>query len=118
MWQDTRSLTSMNLHARNSHQQPFRRSHTPVCMLVTSIANMSTGITTKDLLMVRAWTPGQQPTTLDCYITQTKTASSSLTDRTLAPIQTWPLQVSARTADCRTDMHLQSSHSHNIGLPS
>jgi len=42
------------------------RSHTPVCMLVTSTANMSTEVKTKHLLTVKAWTPWQNPTALDC----------------------------------------------------
>ena len=41
-----RSLTSTNLHARDSHLRPSLRSHTPVCMLATSTAIMSTGVTT------------------------------------------------------------------------
>ena len=47
---------SPNLHARDSHQWPSRRSHTPGYTLVASTANMSTGVTTKHLLTVRAWT--------------------------------------------------------------
>ena len=39
-------------------------------MLVTSTANMSTGVTANHFLTVRAWTPGQHLTTLDCCITQ------------------------------------------------
>jgi len=38
----------------------------PVCMLVTSSVSMWIGSTAKYLL-VRAWTLGQQPTTLGCY---------------------------------------------------
>jgi len=38
MSQDIRSLTSTNLHVRDSHQRPSRRSHNPVCVLVTSTA--------------------------------------------------------------------------------
>ena len=38
--------TSTNLHARDPLQRPFRRSHTPVCMLATSVASMSIGVTT------------------------------------------------------------------------
>jgi len=106
--QDTRSLTSTNLHTSHSHQQPSRRFHSPVCMLVTSSANMSSGVTTKYLLTVRAWTPGKHQATLDCCITQRK-QPASLTDRTSAPIQTWPSRVSARTADCRTDVFWESS---------
>ena len=64
-------LTSTNLHARHSHQRPSRRSHTPVCMLVTSTANMSTG---------GAWDPGQYPATLDYCIIQRKQPVASLTD--------------------------------------
>jgi len=45
--------------------------------LVTSTANMSTGVTTKHLLTVRAWTPGQHPTTSDCCMTQKESASFS-----------------------------------------
>ena len=44
--QDTRSSTSTNLHARDLHQRPSWRSHTPVCTLTTSIASMPTGVTT------------------------------------------------------------------------
>jgi len=54
--------------------------HTPACMLATSTVNMSTGVTTKHLLTVRAWTPGQHPTTLDCCMTQSKQPLSSLID--------------------------------------
>jgi len=84
-------------------QLPSRRSHTPVCMLVTSIANMSSGVTTKHLLTVSldAW---QHPPTLVCCIIQRKQPASSLTDGTSSPTQTWPSRVSARTADCRTDV--------------
>ena len=46
-------------------------------MLVTSTANMSTVVTTKHLLTLRAWTPGQHPTTLHFCITQRKQASFS-----------------------------------------
>ena len=102
--QDVRLLTSTNLHDRNSYQRPSRRSHTPVCMLATSTANMSTGATAKHLLTVRAWTPGQQPTTLNCCMTQRKQPVSPLTDGTSASTQTWPPRVSARTTDCRTDV--------------
>jgi len=35
-------------------------------MLATSTANMSTGATAKHPLTLRAWSPGQHPTTLDC----------------------------------------------------
>ena len=101
--QDTRSLTSTNHHARDSHQRPSRRSHTTIFMLVTSIANISTGVTTKHLT-VRAWTPGQHPAILVCCITQRKQPAFSLIDGTLAPTQTWPSRVSAKTADCRTDV--------------
>jgi len=38
--------TSANLPARDSHQRPSRRSHTPVCALTISTANMSTAVTT------------------------------------------------------------------------
>ena len=108
---------STNLRARDSHQRPSRRSHTPVCMLVTSTANMSTGVTKKHLQTVKAWTPGQHPTTLVYYITQRKQPASSLTDGTSAPNQIWPSRVSARTADCLTDMSYESSPGHNISLP-
>ena len=57
-------------------------------MLVTSTANMSTGVTTKHLLTVRAWTPGQHQTNLDCCITQRKRPVFSLTGGTSAPTQT------------------------------
>ena len=103
-----RSLTSTNLHAHDSHQWPSRRSHTPVCMLVTSTANMSTGVTpTCQLgytLTVKAWTPGQHPTTFDCCMTQRKQPVSPLPDGKPAPTRTWPSRVSARTADCRTNV--------------
>jgi len=39
-------------------------------MLATSTANMSTGVIAQYLLTLRAWTPGQQPTTLRCRMTQ------------------------------------------------
>ena len=61
---------STNLRARDSHQRPSRRSHNPACMLATSTANMLTEATTKHFLTVRAWTTGQQPTTLGCCTTQ------------------------------------------------
>ena len=48
---------------------------------------------------VRAWTPGQHPTTLDCCTTQRKQPVSSLAVGTSATTQTWPSRVSARTAD-------------------
>ena len=114
--QDTRSLTSTNLHARDLHQRPSRRSHSPVCMLVTSIVNMSTGVTTKHLRTVRAWTPGQHQTTLDYCVTQRK-HPASLINGTSAPIQTWPLRVSARTADCRTDVFPTSQHRPSLITP-
>jgi len=87
---DIRSLTSTNLHTRDSHQRPSRRSHTPACMLATSTADMSPGVTTKHPLTVRAWTPGQHPTTFDCCTTQRKQLASSLSNGTSAPTQTWP----------------------------
>jgi len=68
----------------------FRRSHTSACMLVTPIANMSTGVTAKHPVMVRAWTPGQQPTTSGCRMTQREQSVSPLTDGTSAPTRTWP----------------------------
>jgi len=40
---------STNLHTCIAHQWLSRHSHTPVCMLVTSTANMSTRVTTKHL---------------------------------------------------------------------
>ena len=80
-----RSLTFINLHARDSHKQPSRLSHTPIYMWVTSTVGMSTVVTTKHLLTVRAWTPGQHPTALDCCMTQRKQQVSPLTDGTLAP---------------------------------
>ena len=66
---------------------------------------------------VRAWTPGQHPITLDCCTTR-KQPVSSLAVGTSAPTQTWPSRVSARTADCRTDVSEESSRGHNIGPPS
>jgi len=82
MAQDTKSLTSANLHARDPHQRSSPRSHTPVYMLATSTANMSTAATTKHPLTMRAWTPGQHPTILDFCKTQRKQPDSSLTDET------------------------------------
>jgi len=73
------------------------------CTLVTSTANMSTGVKAKHLLMVRAWTPGQHPTTLDCCMAQRKHLVS-LTDGTSAQTRAWLSLVSARAADCRTDV--------------
>jgi len=67
-----------------------RRFHTPVCMLASSTASMSTGVTSQRSLTVRAWTPGQHPTTLDCCTTERKQPVSSLAVGTSAPIQTWP----------------------------
>jgi len=115
MSQDTRSLVSTNLHAHDSHQRPSQRFHTLVCMFVTSTANMSTGVATKHLLTVRAWTPGQHPTTLDCCMTQTKQSVSPHSDGMSAPTRICPLRVSARTTDCQTDMFLESSCGHNQG---
>jgi len=40
-------LTSTNLNSRDSHLWPSRRPHTPLCMLATSTASMSTGVTAK-----------------------------------------------------------------------
>jgi len=37
---------------------------TPGFTTYATYANMSTGVTTKHLLTVRAWTPRQRPTTL------------------------------------------------------
>ena len=87
-------------------------------MLVTSTANMSTGITTKHLLTVRAWAPGHQQTTLDSYMIQRKHPVSSLTNETSAPTQTWPSRASTRTASCQTDVSWEISRGHNIGPPS
>jgi len=39
---------------------------------------MSTGVTTQHPRTMRAWTPGQHPTTLDCCTTQRKQPASSL----------------------------------------
>jgi len=91
---------STNLHARDSPQRPSRRFHTPVCMLTTSTASMSTGVTTQHPWTVRTWIPGQHPTILDCCITKRKQQVSSFDLGTSAPIQTWSSRVSARTADC------------------
>jgi len=66
---------------------------------------------------MRAWTPGQYPTTLHCCTTQRRPVSS-LDVGTSAPNQTWPSQVSAKTANCRTDVSLESFCGHNIGPPS
>jgi len=44
--------------------------HPSLYAVVASTANTSTGVTTKHPLTVRAWTPGQHSTTLDCCITQ------------------------------------------------
>jgi len=93
-------LESTNFHAGDLHHRPFRHSHTPVCMLATSTASMSTEVTTQHLLTVRAWSPGQHPTTLEFCITQRKQPASSLTNGTSAPTGTWPSRVSARKADC------------------
>ena len=95
-------------------------SHTSVYMLATSIASMSTGVTTH-FRTVRAWTPGQHPTTLDCCMSLTKQPASSLAVRTLAPTQTWPSRVLARTADCQTDVSvrkfLRSPHRPSLITP-
>jgi len=53
---------------------------------------------------VRAWTPGQHPTTLDGCKTQRKQPVSSLAIGTSAPTQTWPSPASVRTADFQTDV--------------
>jgi len=66
---------------------------------------------------VRAWTPGQHPTTLVCCITQGKQPAFSLIDGTSAPTQTWPSRVSARTADCRTDVFLESTEVTTLAFP-
>jgi len=60
-------------------------------MWATSIANMSTGVTTKHPQTVRAWSHGHWTTTLDCCITQRKQPVSPLTNGTSAPTRTWPL---------------------------
>jgi len=80
------------------------RSHTPVGTLATSITSMSTGVTTKHPQTVRAWTSAQHPRILDCCTIQRKQPASSLAAGTSAPTHTWPSRVSARTADCRTDV--------------
>ena len=54
-------------------------------MLATSTANTSTGVPTKHPLTVRAWTPGQHPTTLDYCMTQREQPVSPLTGETSAP---------------------------------
>ena len=41
--QDTRPLTSTNLHARDLHQRPLRRSHTPVSSLILGDFNCQHG---------------------------------------------------------------------------
>ena len=64
----------------------------------------NTGVTKKHPLTVRACTPGQHPTTLDCCMAQRKQPFSPLTNGTSAPTQTWPSRVSARTTDCLTDV--------------
>jgi len=64
----------------------------------------------KHLLMVRAWTPGQHPTTLDCYITERKQPVSSLHDGKFPPTQTWPSHVFVRKADYQTGKFLHSQH--------
>jgi len=66
-------ISSLGTHTNAHH----RRSHTPVCTLATSTANMSTGITKKHLLPVRAFASGQYPTTLDYCMTQKEAASFS-----------------------------------------
>ena len=70
--QGVRTLTSTNLHARDSHQRPSRHFHTPVCMLATSSANMSTEVTAKHALAVGALNPRQQQTNLGCCMIQRK----------------------------------------------
>jgi len=102
--QDTRSSTSTNLHARDSLQRQSRRSHTPVCVLATSTGATTCQLGLQHPLTVRAWIPGQHPTTLDCCTTQRKQPASPLTVGTSAPTQTWPSRVSSRTAECRTDV--------------
>ena len=79
------------------------RSHTPVCMLVTSTAIMSTEITAKHP-QLRAWSQGPLPTTSRCCATQREQSVSPLTNGMLAPTWTWPLRVSVRTTNCWTDM--------------
>ena len=69
--QDMRSLMSTNLHPLDSHLLPCRYFYPPVCMLATSPARTSTGVTAH-LLMGRAWAPERQPTTLICCTTQMK----------------------------------------------
>jgi len=63
-----------------------------------------------------SWATSNNPGLFYC-ITQRK-EPSSLTDGTWAPTQTWPSRVSARTADCRTDVSYESSRGHSFGLPS
>jgi len=60
--QDTRLLTSTNLHIRNSHLRPSRRSQTPVCMLAASMPACQLGLQQN----IWQWQPGllsniQQP---------------------------------------------------------
>jgi len=72
-------------HSRFTPTAILMFPHPRVCTLVTSTANTSTGVTTKHLLMVRAWTPGQYPTTLDCCITQRKQPASLPMERQHQP---------------------------------
>ena len=59
------------LHARDLHLEPSRRFHTPACLLATTTARMSAGVTALHLLTLIAWPPGQQPTTLiNCWTNQ------------------------------------------------
>ena len=88
--QDTRSLTSTKLYPSDSHLRLSQRLHTPVCMFVTSTANMSNLVTANYLQTLRAWTPGQQPTTLYWCPTERNQPVSQLTDGMSASTQTWP----------------------------
>jgi len=78
-----------DVHVNGHPDIPTR--HTLVCMLATSTANNSTGVTTKHLLTVRAWTPGQHPTNLGCCMTKRKQPVSPLTNGMSAPTQTRPI---------------------------
>ena len=94
-------------------------SHTPACTLATSIASTSTGVTTQHPWTVRAWTPGQHPTTLDCCRTQRQQPFSSLAVGTSAPTQTFvSLGQDSRVSDRRVlGKFLWSQHRPSLIMP-
>jgi len=89
----------------------------PVCMLRTSAANMSTGVTAQHLLTVRNRPPWQQSTT--ALLQDLKGGPvSPLIDGTSTPTRTCPSRVSAMTTDRLTDVFIGRSRGHGTDSPS